>query len=79
MFQIKVTQEQFDAKARALKNQGVPIDGDSGTLEHSGVVISYSYSRSAEMLYVKVVKKPFLVPQGMIESKVREWFGPMVA
>ncbi len=70
--QIKISRAQLDAKRAELKALGVDLTGDTGTVEHSGVKLSYSYN--GDTLDIETVHKPFYVPASMVESQVTAWF-----
>lgn len=60
---------------RAIDAEGGDLDGDtsSGTFSGKGVYGSYS-AVSGGKVRVTITKKPFYAPDGIIESKVREFF-----
>lgn len=71
---VTMSREQFAAAAARLQRQaGVDITGDTGQLSHSGVTLNYAYDGAA--LTLEVLKKPFFLSEGIIESQISGWFG----
>ena len=71
---VGMSREQFEAAASKLKQQaGLDIAGDAGQISHSGVTVNYAYDGAA--LKLDVLKKPFFLSEGMIESQINGWFG----
>lgn len=82
-FTITMPPDKFETAKNALyaKAQGVfpyseESDGTatSGSVTDEGVTANFSYSTATQVLTVTIIKKPFLVSEGFIEGKVREWF-----
>ena len=69
MIEVPMTDAQFAAAAERLKGYGVELTGPSGTLSHSGVTARYQYGDGR--LAVEVVDKPFFMPTGAIESRLK--------
>jgi hypothetical protein len=49
------------------------LDGNSGTLSHYGVTVVCCYN-GVDTLTITVMHKPFIVSEGFVENKIREWF-----
>lgn len=69
---ILITRPQLQAKKAVLAQNGIVIDGDSGTVDSHGVTVDYTYD--GETLALTVVKKPFFCPESAVEDKLREFF-----
>ena len=69
---ITLTRSEFDAASAKLLKQGILLTGDKGSVTHNGVTIDFAYF--GDTLTLDVVKKPFLVSEGILESTIRKWF-----
>ncbi len=67
-----MTPEQFAARARELSAQGVAVEGNAGTIQHSYVTLDWAYNGTA--LTVTIARKPMFVPESVVEGKIRGWF-----
>ena len=73
MIQVKLNTTQFADKAVQLKDeQGIILNGWTGTLSHSGFSASYAYD--GETLTITVVKHPFFIPESVVEQHLLAWF-----
>lgn len=52
---------------------GVEFSGNEGTVEKQGFVVRYRYDAVAQKLELELVKKPWFVPQSLIDSKIAEY------
>jgi len=67
-------QESFEKAKNAIKSAGANMKGDcnAGSFNGSGLEGSYAFEKGS--LNVTINKKPFLVPEALIKSKVKEFF-----
>ena len=70
---FSLTPNEFMTRVAMLIGQGVIITGDSGTIEHSGVTLAYSYN-GVDTMTVTIVHKPFIIPEGTVENAITKWF-----
>ena len=70
-----LTRPQLEVRRAQLAQAGVVFAGDHGTLSHSGVTLQLDYLAQFDMLEIRVVDKPWIVPEVMVEEKIRGWFG----
>lgn len=74
MVTVKLTKQQFADKSAELKSKyGVDISSSQGVIAKDGVTVGYHYDETAETLTARIVHKPFVVPESVAESKLREW------
>lgn len=72
---IPMTTAQIVAATARLKTQsGIDVAGDQGAVKHAGVTVHYAYD--GKNLTLVVVEKPFFLSEGVIDSEIRNWFGP---
>ncbi len=72
MIAIKMTPEEFQAKAAQLKEQaGIDLQGDKGTAAGHGVTVNYAYDGTT--LSLDVTHKPFFVSVGYCEDQINKW------
>lgn len=69
----QLTRAQFEVKRQILADNKITVAGDSGTISHDGVEVSFSYSEPT--LTVDIIKKPFELTQHFVEGKINAWFG----
>jgi hypothetical protein len=76
-FEVKLTSDPGEviAKARvAARDNGVNFEGDDQTGHFSGHGIEGSYLILENTLAIHITKKPFIMPWGMIEKTLRNYF-----
>jgi hypothetical protein len=78
---INLSRPSFESKRRALLANGVnlPATGDRGHASAHGVVVEFVYEPGAHsgrigILTLRLIDKPFLFPDTLVESHIREWF-----
>ncbi len=71
MVKVQLTPDQYAAKQTQLAAEGVILSGNAGVASKEGVVIAYSYLD--EELTATVLHHPFMVPDGVIESRLTQW------
>jgi hypothetical protein len=67
-------QESFEKAKNAIKNAGANMNGDCNAGSFSGSGLEGSYVFESGNLNITINKKPFLVPEALIKSKVSEFF-----
>lgn len=68
-----VPPERFEIIQKNISNQlGVILVGPSGEAEKFGIKISWAYDANQAKLVLTVEEKPFYVPEGTVEEKLRE-------
>ena len=76
-FEVKLKSDPDEVIARArlaALDNGVRFEGDGQTGRFSGHGIEGSYLILEDTLSVKISKKPFIMPWGIIESTLRNYF-----
>ena len=51
---------------------GISIDADQGEASERGFTLKWSYDTNAHTLQIQCTKKPFLVPCGMVSSRIND-------
>ena len=77
-FEVKLQgdPDEIIAKAKtAARDHGVDLTGDGQTGHFSGLGIEGSYLIFEDTLAIEISKKPFILPWGMVESTLRNYFG----
>lgn len=69
---IPLSRPKLEEARTTLRDAGVDLREDTGTVEHKGVVAQYAYEN--ETLTIEVLTKPVLVSQAKVEWVIREWF-----
>jgi len=67
-------QESFEKAKNAISKAGASVKGDcnAGSFSGSGLEGSYVYENGS--LNITINKKPFIAPESLIKSKVKEFF-----
>ena len=75
-FTINLTPAQYTAAVGRLAAMSPPvaISGPSGQLTAHNVTLDYDYNPSTCILLITIEHKPFLYPEGKVESVIRSWF-----
>jgi hypothetical protein len=71
MIEVPLTEAQFAAAAKRLRDYGVDLTGPSGTLSRDGITARYNYANG--ILTIEILKKPFFLPVSAIESQMRSY------
>lgn len=76
---IQLTRQRFEQKRRELLSNGVnlPPTGDRGQASKDGVVVGFEFAPGARLvgtLTLRLIDKPFLYPEAVVESAIRELF-----
>ena len=77
MIEVPMTDDQFAAATRRLAQNGIELAGPSGTLSKDGVTASYEHADGT--LRIKILEKPFLLPQSLIEGRLKAYLEQSVA
>lgn len=77
--EIKITVKQDPRELyQSIKQQfisnGMKFDGNEKSGKFSGSGIEGDYSIVGQLLTVRINKKPMLIPIGVIERKIQEYF-----
>jgi len=75
--EIEVSRPKLEEARTKLRDLGVELRDDQGTVKHKGLVASYYYD--GQKLSVEVLVKPILLSADKIESTIRSWFGDQPA
>ena len=61
----------FAAVQDSLRNEyGLEVDANEGEQSHRGFTFTWSYDAAEETLRIQCTGKPFLVPCGVINSRI---------
>ena len=76
-----ISEQKFSKIATELKQRaGIALVGNSGNVESKGFEIRFCYDTIAKTLELELLKKPWFVPQSLIDSKIKEYMdGPGAA
>ena len=77
MIEIPMSDAQFASATRRLRDNGIELTGNSGTLSKDGVTARYQHA--AGKFTVEIVDKPSLLPLSLIEGKLRVYLEQSVA
>lgn len=70
-----LTEEQIASARARLSSLGIPLTGDKGTLTAKGITAEYEYQPGPGHLVVRVTKKPTLITEALVRSKLEEYLG----
>jgi hypothetical protein len=70
----EITREKFNAVVTRVRAQApdVNLTGDQGTASGKGFTVQWSYAEPHQVLIVQCMKKPFIVPEAVVNSKIRD-------
>lgn len=76
-FSVPMTRDQAEQLRARGAEEGIVVEGDSGTLERGTPVghIKVGFEFANDELKVTVLEKPVFISGGLIEGKVREELG----
>lgn len=67
-----ITPAQFAAIAADVKTTvGVSLDGNTGTQSADGYTVEWAYDGESNLV-IDVLKKPFLIPESIVESHITQ-------
>jgi hypothetical protein len=56
-----------------LERANLKMVGNQGTVERGGFVVGYHYDPAAETVEIELVKKPWFVPQSIVDREVEKF------
>lgn len=72
MIQVKMSDDEFNAKARELKQKyDLDLAGPAGRITKDGVTAGYTHY--AGTLTVHILDKPFFISTEYCEQQLQEW------
>jgi hypothetical protein len=71
MVEVPLTEAEFAAAAKRLRDYGVDLSSLSGTLSREGITARYTYADGK--LTIEILDKPFFLPLSVIESQMRSY------
>jgi hypothetical protein len=77
MIEVPMTDAQFAAATRRLAANGIALTGTAGTLSKDGVTAKYEHADGR--LRVTILEKPFLLPESLIEGRLKAYLEQSVA
>ena len=77
MIEVPMSEEQFAAATRRLAQNGIFLSGPEGTLLKDGVTARYEHAEGH--LRVTILDKPFLLPESLIEGRLRAYLEQSLA
>jgi hypothetical protein len=60
------------AKDVVERDYGIRIDSDQGEASERGFTLKWTYDANAQELEIQCTDKPFLVPCGMVSSRIND-------
>ena len=77
MIEVPMSDEQFAAATRRLATNGIVLAGPTGTLSKDGITAKYEHADGR--LRVTILDKPFLLPESLIEGRLKAYLEQSVA
>lgn len=77
MIEVPMTDEQFASATRRLAANGITLAGPSGTLSKDGITAKYEHAGG--ILRVTILEKPFLLPESLIEGRLKAYLEQSLA
>ena len=77
MIEVPMTEAQFAAATRRLATNGITLSGPTGTLSKDGITAKYEHAEGK--LRVTILEKPFLLPESLIEGRLKAYLEQSVA
>ena len=77
MIEVPMTEAQFSAATRRLATNGIHLTGVSGTLSKDGITARYEHV--ADTLRITILDKPFLLPESLIEGRLKAFLEQSLA
>lgn len=77
MIELPMTDDQFAAATRRLAQNGIALTGSAGTLTKDGVTAKYEHA--AGLLRISILEKPFLLPESLIEGRLKAYLEQSLA
>ena len=67
-----ISPTQFACLVAQANNAGIPISGNSGSASQDGFTVAWTFDPGTGTLQIQCTSAPFLVPCGMINSKIHD-------
>jgi hypothetical protein len=68
-----VDSSKWDCAKEVVQSEyGMAIGSDQGEMTERGFTLKWSYDPSAQTLQIQCTKKPFVVPCGMVNSRIED-------
>lgn len=64
----------YQSIKREFLSNGMKFDGNENCGKFSGSGVEGDYSIAGQLLTIRINKKPMLIPIGVIENKIKEYF-----
>ena len=77
MIEVPMTDDQFATATRRLAANGIQLTGTAGTLSKDGITAKYEHTGS--LLRITILEKPFLLPESLIEGRLKAYLEQSVA
>ena len=77
MIEVPMSEAQFLTASRRLASNGIELNGSSGQLSKDGITAKYEHSDGA--LRITIVDKPFLLPESLIEGRLKAYLEQSLA
>ena len=76
-----ISEQKFSRISSEIQQRtGIALPGNGGSVEMKGFEIRFLFDSAAQTLEWELLKKPWFVPQSLIDSKVEEFMaGPGAA
>ena len=77
MIEVPMSDAQFASATRRLAANGIHLAGPSGTLSKDGITARYEHGDG--LLRITILEKPFLLPESLIEGRLRAYLEQSLA
>ena len=77
MIEVPMSAPQFASASERLRRNGIELQGTSGTLSKDGITARYEHAEG--VLRIEIVDKPFLLPESLIEGRLRAYLEQSLA
>lgn len=77
MIELPMTEAQFATATTRLRQNGIELTGPSGTLSKDGITASYEHAEGR--LRINILQKPFLLPESLIEGRLKAYLEQSLA
>jgi hypothetical protein len=77
MIEVPMSDAQFAAATRRLAANGIQLTGPAGTLSKDGITAKYEHT--GDRLRITILEKPFLLPESLIEGRLKAFLEQSLA
>ena len=77
MVEVPMSEAQFAAASERLRQNGIVLAGRDGTLSKDGITARFAYGEG--FLRIEILDKPFLLPESLIEGRLRAYLDQSLA